>query len=452
MGVDVKRALLICAVALGASMLVAPGAQAGAGDPDRSFDGDGRLVIPAAKETTRGNFEVTRLPSIPMASAAGPRGELVAANNRRVMRYRADGRPRGHFGGDGRVAVPTPAGTSFQLAGVAVDSSGRVVVAGTTEPVGASSGSRDARAGVFRFLPDGRIDRSFGVRGLAGASLGPMEATGIALDSLDRPVLTAFSALTPFACGTTSIYRNTTTVARLTTSGALDRTFGGGGIFTDPLEDPHLPTLTASGEVVYVSAPDQRCANPDAGSVPVASILSPSGSLARRFPVSTRASFLLEATSLAVDRQNRIVILVSGSLPEGGGFRQDVHRLLPDGSPDPEFGVDYGVVGSVSSPGPAGSRLGAVTTDRRNRVILAGSSPLRRGRGFLAVRLSAAGRLQTWFGDDGAAKAGFGKRAEATATQVHLDSRGRIVLGGTVEGPWLATGYGLGFARFHSGG
>jgi len=37
------------------------------------------------------------------------------------------------------------------------------------------------------------------------------------------------------------------------------------------------------------------------------------------------------------------------------------------------------------------------------------------------------------------------------ATQVHLDSRGRIVLGGTVEAPWLSTRYGLAFARFLSG-
>src|SRR5689334_11804227 len=247
-----RRGLSICAIAVAVSALAAAGALAKAGDPDPGFDGDGRLVIKAAKETTRGNFEITRLPSISMASAAGPKGELVAANRRRVFRYRASGRPREHFGGDGRVAIPTPAGTSFQLAGVVVDSGGRVLVAGTTEPMGAGGGSLDARVSVYRFMPDGKIDRSFGVHGVAGASLGPMEATGIALDSLNRPVLTGFTALTPFACGLTSIYRNTTTVARLTTSGSPDRTFAGGdGIFTDPLEDPHLPTLTAGGQVVY---------------------------------------------------------------------------------------------------------------------------------------------------------------------------------------------------------
>ena len=41
-------------------------------------------------------------------------------------------------------------------------------------------------------------------------------------------------------------------------------------------------------------------------------------------------------------------------------------------------------------PGPAGTRLGALTTDGRNRVILAGSAPLHEGRGFVVVRLNAA--------------------------------------------------------------
>jgi hypothetical protein len=55
----------------------------------------------------------------------------------------------------------------------------------------------------------------------------------------------------------------------------------------DPFEDPRLPTLTANGSgIVYVSAHEQRCAwfvGHGAGGAPKASLLSPSGSLARRF-------------------------------------------------------------------------------------------------------------------------------------------------------------------------
>jgi uncharacterized delta-60 repeat protein len=446
---------------------------AAAGSLDRSFNGNGRLVIKATRYKVGGNlFEVTRLLPIAMASAAAPNSELVVADNRRVLRYRANGRPRRYFAGNGRAVIPIPAGMSFQLAGVAVDSRGRVLVAGTTEPIGATGGSRDARASVYRFMPNGKLDASFGSRGLAGAQLGPIQATGLVVDSHNRPVLTAFSALTPSFCNARSpVYLNTTVVARLTAHGDPDPSFGGGsGAFTDPLEDPHLPALTASGKgIVYVSTLDRRCTGFEGYSGPVgapeASILSPSGSLARRFPVRPSQPYglgleggLYEA-SLAVDRQDRIVILMTASPPEGGDeLLQEVRRLLPDGSPDPQW---QPWISDISGFGPEPS-VEAITTDRRNRVILAGSSfgPEGEGasplptRGFVVERLNAAGKLQTWFGRDGVARAWFGKQTAARATQVHMDSRGRIVLSGTVETLRQhrpSTGYSLAFARFLSG-
>ena len=443
-------AMAVAAVLFPATSLAA------AGSPDRSFDGNGRLVIRATNDNARGNIEVTRLQPIAMASAAAPHGGLVAADNRRVFRYRADGRPRRQFGGNGRAAIPTPAGQTFQLAGVAVDSRGRVLVAGTTEPEGATGGSRDARVSVYRFRPNGRLDASFGSGGLAGAQLGPLEATGLVVDSRNRPVLTGFTALTPSTCNSTPVYLNTTVVARLTAGGAPDPSFGSGGTFTDPLEDPYLPALRADGRgVVYVSAPEQRCAwfeNYEAGGAPVASVLSPSGTLGRRFPVrpSSETYYLeqyLEVTSLAIDRRDRIVMLMTAFPPEGGDeVLQEVRRLLPNGHPDPRWHTWIG--SEWRSPATA------IATDGRNRVIIAGSSLRRQNRrvsrGFSVERLNAAGRQQTWFGRNGVTRAWFGGRAEATPTQVHIDSRGRIVLGGTVEAPWLSTGYGLAFARFLS--
>jgi uncharacterized delta-60 repeat protein len=454
------------AVAVAAAALLLPATcLAAAGSLDRSFDGNGRLVIKAARGVP-GNIEVSRLQPIAMASAAAPDSELVAAESRRVFRYRADGRPRRQFAGDGRVVIPTPAGMSFQLAGVAVDSRGRVLVAGTTEPIGASGGSRDARVSVYRFLPNGVLDASFGSRGLAGAQLGPIEATGLAVDSHDRPVVTGFSALTPSFCNSTPVYLNTTVVARLTAHGAPDPTFGGGsGIFTDPFEDSRLPALTANRTgIVYISAPEQRCAwfvGHGAGGAPEASLLSRDGSLSRRFPVRPSPPYglglegLLEPTSLAVDRQNRIVILMTASPPEGGDeILQEARRLLPDGSPDPRWQTWISDITGFGSEQP----MEAVTTDSRSRVILAGSTLRGEGRfearGFAVERLNAAGRRQSWFGKDGVARAWFGKRTAATATQVHIDSRGRIVLGGTVETLRQhrpSTEYGLAFARFLSG-
>lgn len=457
-----RLAIAVTTAVVAAALLAPTTALAGAaGSLDRSFHGNGRLAIPAARDAARDRLEVTRVPSIPMASAPGPKGELVIANNRRVLRYRADGRPKRRFGGNGRAPIPTPTGMSFELAGVAADSRGRVLVAGTTEPTEATGGSQNARVSVYRFKPNGSLDRSFGEGGVAGAALGPMEASGLAVDSRDRPVLSAFSALTPSACNTKAVYLNTTTIARFTTGGALDPTFGGDGTFTDPLEDPYLPALGPDGNVVYVSTPEARCANFDGhgqGGAPLASILSPGGNLSFRFPVSPAGPFISRVNSLVVDRRNRIVLLATAAPPEGGGIHQRVRRFLPDGTPDPEFGPPlWSEPGVAPAPNVAGRHFTAVATDRRNRVILVGSAPRREGSrllssGFAAVRFNAAGKQQSWFGDDGVAKARFGRRAVAGATHVHLDSRGRILVGGTVGAPWLRTGYGLAFARFLSGG
>ncbi len=464
----VYRSSTALAAVAAAVLLIPATCRAGAGSLDRGFEGSGRLVVEAARGTGSENFEVSRLLPAAMASAAAPNSELVAANSRRVFRYRANGRPQRYFAGNGRAVIPTPAGMSFQLAGVAADSHGRVLVAGTTEPIGAVNGSQEARVSVYRFMPNGKLDASFGSRGLSGAQLGPMEVTGLVVDSHNRPLLTGFSALTPSFCNSTPVYLNATVVARLTAHGDPDPSFGdGNGTFTDPFEDPRLPTLTASGDgIVYVSAPEQRCAwfvGHGAGGAPEASILSPSGSLVRRFPVRPSEPYglalegLLEVTSLAVDRQDRIVMLMTAVPPEGGDeILQEVRRLLPDGSPDPQWQTWISDITGWGSEQPAQ----AITTDRRSRVILAGSSLPPQGegplqpRGFAVERLNAAGKLQTWFGRDGVAKAWFGKRTAATATQVHVDSRGRIVLGGTVETLRLhkpPTEYGLAFARFLSG-
>lgn len=451
--------------AVAAALLLPATSPAAAGSLDRSFHGDGRLVVKVTRvESSENLIEVTRLGTPSLLSAPGPKGELIVAYDRHVLRYRADGRPKKRFGGDGRVAVPTLAGMSFRLAGVAVDSRGRVLVAGTTKPAGATGGSLHARASVYRFMPDGKLDRSFGEGGVAGASLGPMDATGLTLDSLDRPVLSGVSALTPSFCNKTLVYLNTTVIARLTARGAPDPTFGGGdGTFSDPLEDAHLPTLGPSRKVVYVSVPEQRCdgfAGHEYGHLPMASILTPGGELFARFPYGLDAPGAVfdSLTSIAVDRRNRIVILTTSGPPEGGGIHQNLSRLLPDGSPDPEFGRYRQSAGAEPAPGPAGGRSFAVTTDARNRVIIVGSAQRHEGRlvphGFLATRLNAAGKPQTWFGRDGVVKVTFGKLTDATATQVHVDSRGRILLGGTVvtlRRNQPPTGYGLAFARLLSG-
>jgi len=285
-----------------------------------------------------------------------------------------------------------------------------------------------------------------------------VQPTGLAVDSANRPVLTGFALGEPTICTggyppERVIYPNRTLVLRLTNGGALDSRFGSGGFQTEPaLEDPSLPAIAGSGQIVFANRIEPRCTGGDArGEAPALTVLGPSGAFESRFPVAPDGGFeYIYSLALDVDRRNRIVVLFLRTLGEGGGDRRFlVRRLLPDGTLDTSFGEG----GEVRPPLPPGGAPAALVTDGRNRVVLAGTTP--RGQdasAFLALRLNAAGKLQRWFGDDGYAITRFGKRAKPAATQVHRDSSGRIVLGGTIEAPYLSTGYGLAFARYLSGG
>ena len=111
--------------------------------------------------------------------------------SRRVLRYRANGRPRRDFGGNGRAVIPTPAGMSFQLAGAAVDSRGRVLVAGTTKPIGASGGFAGCagRASIAS-CPTASSTPASAIAASPATSSARCRRPGSSSNSQDRPVLT----------------------------------------------------------------------------------------------------------------------------------------------------------------------------------------------------------------------------------------------------------------------
>ncbi|MEZ5076293.1 MAG: hypothetical protein R2725_02500 [Solirubrobacterales bacterium] len=447
--------------ALIASLLLPAGAGAAAGSLDHSFSGDGRLRVQATPGPRVDQFDVTGVSRISVASAAAPDDELVVASDRRVLRYRADGRPRAYFGGNGQVVIPVATETSFQLAGIGADSRGRVLVAGTTAAPTSGATNPSSAATVYRFLPSGALDRSFGDGGLATIAASPfggssVRLTGLALDSAGRAVLTGFSVASTSVCGgyppDRVVYRNRTFVLRLNGNGAPDHHFGTAGFYAEgELEDPDLPAIFPSGRIVFANRTGPRCPGEATGTAPGLTALSPGGLFEHRFPVGPDGSYEhVESLSVAVDTRNRVVVLVLRAPGEGGGGRRfQVRRYLADGTPDPGFGA----AGTTRPQLPPGGAPAALVTDGRNRVVLAGSTPRgQKARAFLALRLNAAGKVQRWFGDDGWAIAGVGRRAKAWTSEVHRDSSGRIVLGGIVESRSLPTGYDLAFARLLSGG
>lgn len=228
------------------------------------------------------------------ALAAGPEGELILGKGPTLRRLGPEGKLDRSFGEAGSVTPPPVAGGTFELAAVAVDAEGRIVVVGTSKPpqpdgealtflppspLGETREPAYTDARILRYLPSGQLDPGFGEGGIVETDLGLptpeqegtklaaapiVEATGVAVDGSGRIVVTggAGSSFTTGGCFHDDAFptlRYGAFIARLTGSGSLDPSFGRGGVFgaavglPSPLgmEDAVEPSIAPDDGVIY---------------------------------------------------------------------------------------------------------------------------------------------------------------------------------------------------------
>ncbi len=269
-----------------------------------------------------------------------PDGRLVAggtalvdrgtiASDLVVARYLPDGSPDPAFGVDGRTEVDVRGGPDH-LGALALQPDGTILAAGTSD---VPSGPSESEVTVVRFRSDGGVDRSFGQDGVARTETGPFEsAQGIAVQS-DGSIVVA---------GSNSDAGRTVRrmlLVRYDATGVLDPSFGSGGV------------------VVTQAAPQS------------------------------------EATDVAVDPQDRLVVVGLGlDDANESGKSWVVVRHLPDGGRDSSFG-EGGVVRSS-----IGRKANAVAV-RGGDILVAGCDcpfpPSSRGgfesrSSFVVARLRSA--------------------------------------------------------------
>jgi uncharacterized delta-60 repeat protein len=319
----------------------------------------------------------------------------------------------------------------------------------------------------MRFAADGSVDASFGSNGLVISDFGikPPEigpgrykaaAVGlrsIVVDSLGRPLLTGGSVTKVINCSGTETAISTGFVARLTDSGTLDAGFGKGGLRQiSDLSSFEQGSLFRGGGLFAVGLGKPRCAGEGGGPPVVLTGFGPEGNLDPGFGFAGfRAIGYPSAPVATVAPSGKIVLL--GAKENGG---QLVIRLLPNGAADPGFGR----TGRIRLVGPKHAALAAVAVDRRGRLLFAGRSskrvskkkknPLSRST-FLLARMNPEGSIDRSFGHKGSVKTGFGGPSSSFATQVMVDTRGRIVVGGGISTPLLGTGGGYAIARYLGG-
>jgi uncharacterized delta-60 repeat protein len=285
-----------------------------------------------------------------------PDGRIVVAGRRYepsgvvVVRYGADGTLDPTFGSGGKVV--TSVGDYSGAYAVAIQPDERIVVAGAS-----SDGFT-----LARYDPDGSLDPSFGVGGIAVVAGGI--ATALALQPDGKIV-----AAGDWFEGEGSMFM----VARFERGGSLDRSFGSGGRTTVRVgafgyaEDVALGTdgtIVVAGWASTLVAWGSALARFD----PDGSLDPSFGSGGMLLTHMGESSF---GRAVAIQPDGKIVVAGGGGTLSGFV----VARYEPDGSPDETFGVG----GQVLTTFRSGNALrwaeaDAVTIQPDGKIVAAGQS------------------------------------------------------------------------------
>lgn len=186
------------------------------GSPDPSFSGDGQVVTQIgglASDYARG----VTIDDQGRIVVAGSSYTSSGNGNFAVARYRTNGSPDTSFSGNGQTRTRFPGDQDAFGAAVAIDSKGRITVAG-----GANGSTSDDFA-VASYTPAGNLDHSFSGDGtLTTQMAGPGSVAigrSVAIDDLDRIVVGGDSE------GGSDDFA----LARYRPNGALDPAFSGDG-------------------------------------------------------------------------------------------------------------------------------------------------------------------------------------------------------------------------------
>ncbi len=310
-----------------------------------------------------------------------------------LARYTTAGALDTNFGSDSSGWVITDAiqaGEEEVARAVAIDSNDNIVVAGISD-----NGSDDDFA-VTRYTTAGALDTSFSSDGKVATAIGSDDdrAYAVAIQSDDK-IVVAGDGSGDFA------------LARYTTAGALDTTFGADGPDTGTDPDGHVTTAIGSGNDV--------------------------------------------ARAMAIQSDGKIVVV--GYSHNGTNDDFALARYTTVGALDTSFGTGGKVTTAIGS---GADQAYAVAIQSDGKIVVAGYSHNGTNNDFAVARYTTAGALDTTFGTDGADADsdpdGFVTIAIGSgndvARAVAIDSDGKIVVAGYSHN---GTDNDFALARFHAG-
>ena len=195
------------------------------GRPERRYGSAGMAPLPEG-------FEARRMVVRPDGTVLVV-GRIAGENEMTLYELNAAGRPKRSFGEHGLVRIRSPKGIGAKALTATFDRRGRIVVFGTVE----------RQTLLIRLLANGRPDPSFGDHGRV--DFRPLLST--AITSVDATRDGAIYLVTSSSGG------RETTLVRFLEDGALDPSFGRGGVVQYQASQPLLAFFPGSRQLVLVA-------------------------------------------------------------------------------------------------------------------------------------------------------------------------------------------------------
>ncbi len=300
-------------------------------------------------------------------------------------------------------AVMTDFGSYDLATATAIQADGKIVV------VGDSGGSYGYNAALARYLPNGRLDTSFGTGGMATLDLAGCpcneEVHAVAIQADGKIVIAGSAVPGPTGVGTHFV------IARFNANGGVDTGFGTSGkVFINLggyYEYAYALAIQSDGKIVAAGDSDGDFA---------LTRVSRSGRLDGTFGSGGTVRTDFEGST---DEAHGLVIQSDGKIVAGGIASWSTFglaRYLPNGTLDSSFGNNGKVFGEV------GGLASSLALQSDGKLILAGRY------GPVLTRFLSNGQLDLNFG--------IGGKVEMTgvgATAVAIQADGKIVAGGYAD-------------------
>ncbi len=321
-----------------------------------------------------------------------------------------DGSPDLSFGQDGFTTVDWSPGLDIWN-GLAEQPDQKIITWGTI----------GQQPGLGRFLPDGKPDSTFGSAGRVLINAGPYGNFNTVLLLPDGKFL---------AAGYPGQIQVQNLLMRFLPNGDPDTSFGLNGVAPDLFPQGittwnHL-LRTSDGKILAIGLWD--CCD---------TVVSGGFFLARLFPdgtpdpeFGTQGYYLSPGNPPSYTYSYKMALQSDGKiLLAGTTSHPTVIRLLPDGTPDPDFGSNG--VFELPTAGPLNSRFLDILVQPDGRIIAAGwdqsGSGAYNGDPFIVARIDPNGVLDATFADNGV----FHYPAQA-ARALGLQPDGSIVVAGSI--------------------